>query len=432
MFSNSTGRMKLTFSALVSILASGANAQVANPCLVCRDGTTAGDDFAPYAADGLNATCADLIKEIKVFEEGSELCGSFDGVRSVCCPTTPPEKPCMVCPDGITYGDDFAPLANWGDNTTCKELVEFAFLIEAESALCTSTQDLDESFCCPTAAENPCIVCPDGATAGDDFAPFAEYEENPMTCKEFIDLYNLVETESEQCEYGQFAVAGSCCPTTPENPCIVCPDGAIAGDDFAPYAEFGYLLPCKEIIEDYKFLEAESAFCAWRSLDEALCCPTAPTIPCNICPDGITAADDFIPFAESGEVMTCKQNTDTYKLIEAEAEYCSGLAPIYKVLCCPNVTVTTSTTVHEISTAATPAASNAAASIFTTGATTSAATISPDDATTSATVTSELTTTTATAASSTEPIPSGGVTVSGFGGFAYILGVSALYYIAVV
>ncbi len=93
---------EVIYSALVSILASGANAQVANTCLICRDGTTAGDDFAPYAADGLNATCADLIKEIKVFEEGSELCGSFDGVRSVCCPTTPPEKPCMVCPDGAS------------------------------------------------------------------------------------------------------------------------------------------------------------------------------------------------------------------------------------------------------------------------------------------------------------------------------------------
>jgi hypothetical protein len=100
---------------------------------------------------------------------------------------------------GITASDHFNPLADWGDNTTCKELVEFALLIEAESALCTSTQELDESFCCPTAAEIPCILCPDGATAGagDDFAPFAEYDENPMTCKEFIDLYDLFENESE-------------------------------------------------------------------------------------------------------------------------------------------------------------------------------------------------------------------------------------------
>jgi hypothetical protein len=48
-------------------------------------------------------------------------------------------------------------------------------------------------------------------------------------------------------------------------------------------------------------------------------------------------------------------------------------------------------------------------------------------------VTSELTTTTATAASSTEPITSGGVAVSGFGGLAYyMLGVSTLYSFAVV
>ena len=431
---NSTGRMKLSISALVSILASGANAQVETPCLICRDGATAGDDFAPYAADGLNATCADLIKEMKVFEDGSEECGwlGFKDIKSACCPTTPPENPCMVCPDGITATDNFAPYADWGDNTTCNELVELALLSEAGSELC-SIYELDLIFCCPTAAENPCIVCPYGATAGDDFVPFAEYDEDTTTCKKGIEIYNLIEKESEECEWGQF-VLGPCCPTTPpENPCIMCSDGATAGDDFAPYAEFGYLKPCKVYIEEIKFVDAESTACASKSFEEALCCPTAPTNPCNVCPDGATAADDFIPFAESGQLTTCKSNIDVFKLIEAESYVCSKFGPYYKVGCCPNVSVTTSTTVEEIITAATTTANTATTTSITTGATTPAASTSPDDATTSATVTSELTTTTATAASSTEPITSGDVAVSGFGGLAYyMLGISTLYSFAVV
>jgi len=97
--------------------------------LICQDGATASDDFTPYAADGLNATCADLIEEIKVFGDGSEECGwlGFKDIKSACCPTTPPENPCMVCPDGITATDDFAPYADWGDNTTCNELVELGY-----------------------------------------------------------------------------------------------------------------------------------------------------------------------------------------------------------------------------------------------------------------------------------------------------------------
>jgi len=32
--------------------------------------------------------------------------------------------------------------------------------------------------------ENPCLICPDGATAGDDFAPYLG--RDPITCKEII------------------------------------------------------------------------------------------------------------------------------------------------------------------------------------------------------------------------------------------------------
>ncbi len=200
---NSTGRMKLSISALVSILASGANAQVVNPCLICRDGATAGDDFAPYAADGLNATCADLMKEIKVFEDGSEECGwfGFEDIKSACCPTTPPENPCMVCSDGITATDDFAPYADWGNNTTCNELV---LLSEAGSELC-SNQELDLIFCCPTAAENPCIVCPDGATAGETMHHLQSMMRTLQLARKVLKFSTSLKKSLKSADWGSFS-----------------------------------------------------------------------------------------------------------------------------------------------------------------------------------------------------------------------------------
>jgi len=368
----------------------------------------------------LNASCADLIEEIKVIESVSEAClgGWFEDVRSMCCPGTPLEDPCIVCSGGITAGDDFAPYANYlGDPTTCKQFVNDSAAIGAGSESCAETQDMIEPFCCPTTPENPCIVCPDGATADDGFVPFANEGEN-ITCKEYIDFFKLIEKGSATCDWSQ-QVEGYCCPSTLENPCNACPNGITAGDDFMPYAEIGYLIPCKVIIEDYKFFDAENPECAWKNWDEALCCPTTPENPCNICPDGLTAADDFFPFGDS---QTCKQNFDNFKLIEAESEACTEWGPFDKVGCCPNVTVTTSTPVEETITAATTTATT-----LTTDATTSTASTSLDATSTSATSDSELTTTAATLVTSTEPMPSGGVTVSGFRGFLFIIGVSAMY-----
>jgi hypothetical protein len=409
----------LSILALFSILASGAYALAVDPCLVCRDGATAGDDFAPFATDGLNASCADLIEEIKVIESESEAClgGSFEDVRSMCCPGTPLEDPCIVCSGGITAGDDFAPFAKFdGDPTTCKQFVNDSAAIGAGSESCAEAQDEIEPFCCPTTPENPCIICSDGVTAGEDFVPFANDGEN-ITCNEYIDYFKLIEKGSATCDWSQ-QVEGYCCPTTLENPCIACPNGITAGDDFMPYAEVGYLMPCKVIIEEYKFFDAENPECAWKDWEEAPCCPTTPENPCNICPDGLTAADDRFPYNDG---QTCKQNIDTAKLIEVESEACTEWGPGYKVGCCPNVTLITST-VEETITAATTIATTS-----TTDATTSTASTSLDATSTSATSDSELTTTTATLVTSTEPIPSGGVTVSGFSGFSFIIGVSSMY-----
>ncbi|KAL3812113.1 hypothetical protein ACHAXA_009372 [Cyclostephanos tholiformis] len=408
--------MKLSIS-LVFIMASGACAQVVNPCLICRDGATAGDDFSPFAADGLNATCADLIEEIKGIEAASYSCmeGYFEDIRSMCCSDTLPENPCIVCSGGITAGEDFAPLAEGvGDPTTCKELVDSARGYGAESELCASDRDQIEALCCPATPDSPCIMCPDGVTAGDDFAPNGEYDEDPFTCKKYMDLFKTIEEGSAMCESSQYWTGGGCCPgTLPENPCIACPNGITAGDDFAPYAGNGYLKPCSKIIDEFRFLDAGHFYCgAEKDWEEALCCPTTPKNPCDICPNGLTAAEEFFP---PNDGQTCKENIDTLMLVETDSKACSDWGQFYKVLCCP-----------ETSNAAATTASPATTTTLATATSASVASSSSDATSTPATGSSQLTTTVATAVASIEPTPSGGVTVFELRGFMLIISVSAL------
>jgi hypothetical protein len=85
--------------------------------------------------------------------------------------------------------------------------------------------------------ENPCLICPDGATAGDDYAPY-EFSENPITCKEFIGNAKLFETGSLWC--AQYEVAGLYfCTTPPDDPCTLCPNGITVADDYELYNVFG-------------------------------------------------------------------------------------------------------------------------------------------------------------------------------------------------
>jgi hypothetical protein len=376
--------MKFGVVVLASILTGCAGAEVADPCLICRDGATVGDDFRPFAAEGSNATCADMLEEIKGIEAGSIACvdavyDGFEGIRSVCCPETLPVNPCIVCAGGITLGDDIALTEFFGDTTTCREYVDSAAVYEAESHHCiVRKQGKYEPFCCPATPENPCIICPDGATAGDDFAPNAEFYEIPLTCKKYIDMFKTFEEESDMCELSQYYAGGGCCPSNlsaPENPCVACPNGISVGDDFAPYAGSGNLVPCSKMMEEFLLVDSENFICgAEKEWQEALCCPTTPKNPCNVCPDGLTAADDFFP---PDDWQTCKQNIDTLLLMETESMACSDWGPFYKATCCPKAS---------------------------TASTSTNATVVPP----------------------TEPSPSGGATKVGLRGVAFIIGVIVL------
>ena len=54
-------------------------AQVENPCLICPDGVTEGIDYAPWALFGDPITCKELINNAKLFETGTLWCALYEG-----------------------------------------------------------------------------------------------------------------------------------------------------------------------------------------------------------------------------------------------------------------------------------------------------------------------------------------------------------------
>jgi hypothetical protein len=208
-------------AALAFITASGVVAQeVENPCVICPNDALLGmDDLAPYADEGDPITCTELIEASKLFETGTFWCSFYEFQGSICCPpVTQPHDPCTICSNGVTVTDDIAT------SLGCADYIEGLLQFESESDVCTIQGKYYESSCCPVAAENPCVICPDGASAGDDFAPYADAGDL-RTCKDFIELYTTFDAGSELCSMGKIE-EHYCCPnaTASENP------GAITGE----------------------------------------------------------------------------------------------------------------------------------------------------------------------------------------------------------
>ncbi len=289
--------MKTCILALVSVLAAGGVYAQVNPCIICPNGATAGDDWAPYYLyTGIPTTCGEYIDSATLVETASEDCAFYETFEAVCCPTvaamTPAPtsmNPCIICPNGATLGDEYAPYADSGDLTTCAELIDSVMLFETGSGEC-AVAEVYEIACCFTVPENPCIICPNGATAGDDYVPYAD-DGNLATCAKIIDDAKQFETESDHCGLIGEVHEFYCCPSEPENPCIICPNGATAGDEYVPYADEGNLSTCAKIIEDAKQFEAESDYCGViGEEDKSYCCPSETPAPTPMPVNDITVA----------------------------------------------------------------------------------------------------------------------------------------------
>jgi hypothetical protein len=64
---------------------------------------------------------------------------------------------------------------------------------------------------------DPCILCPDGATVDDDYVPYF-LAGLYTTCGEYVWAASLVPTGSEDCSWYIESIMADCCFTAPENP----------------------------------------------------------------------------------------------------------------------------------------------------------------------------------------------------------------------
>ena len=155
-------------------------------------------------------------------------------------------------------------------------------------------------------------------------------------------FYRSFNAESDTCTVGYGAdIKSHCCPTLANNPCIICPDGDIAGGEIKPYrSDDGRT--CKDIINATLTFEAESEMCLVHAkVNEYACCPSSTTEfvdYCNICPGGITAGDDFVPWSSDAfspwKHETCKQLVQNAKVFENGTVGCNYHKG-FELSCCP-------------------------------------------------------------------------------------------------
>jgi hypothetical protein len=251
-----------------------------NPCLICPCGVTGcateiDYNDTPYAFKD-PITCKELIDNARLYDTDSLWCAHYEVVGPKCCPTVAtPVDPCTLCPNGIIVAEDFEP---FGDGNTCLDWMIISFFTEysAESATCTvdSAMALVEFRCCPTVANNPCKICPDGATAGETIVPFVI----DLTCTDFIDFAKTVDAESDLCLVNAKQDENVCCPSSTAaflDYCNICPNGATAGVDFVPWSTGK---TCKLLIEQAKIYENGSEGCKFYKGYEMSCCPGASTV----------------------------------------------------------------------------------------------------------------------------------------------------------
>ena len=177
--------------------------EVDNPCIICPNGITAGNDFVPNASSGNSVTCLELVNSSMENESGSQTCIALSSVYMIlCCPTitaTAPAEDVNVAAPTETQAEaptvdamTSAPTPAEDDN------VKAPIKIPTETP--TETPTLDAKTPAPNSApandstvatttttstlapevDDPCIICPNGITAGDNFVPNAS-SGNSMT-----------------------------------------------------------------------------------------------------------------------------------------------------------------------------------------------------------------------------------------------------------
>ena len=233
-----------------------------NPCTICPGGISSGDDHVPTIWPV--TTCKNFRDEAKRFESGSDACSLYEGVVPECCPplTTSP----TVTSFTTTIPSTTPPVFVTNDHAGTPD----AAMTPAPSPAPT-VETMQESSTSGTVFENQCIVCPNGVKDGmNDVAPY-DAGGDSRTCVQLVTDALTIESGTEDCGWAEY-VELECCFTEPSNSCNVCPDGATAGDDYVPEYE-GNTSTCKEFIEGATLFESGSDACALHDIDAEYCCP---------------------------------------------------------------------------------------------------------------------------------------------------------------
>ena len=229
-----------------------------------------------------------------------------------------------------------------------------------------------------------------------------------------------------------------------ENPCVICPNGVNgAGDDFildflAPDVDAGVLnfTTCKEFIEKATLFETGTHNCAVYGFYEAYCCPPVapPQDPCTVCPNGVTVADDIATDYYCSDLIT-----GVPLVFESESDTCTMVSSFYEFFCCPEIdggTATTTTAPAVETGTSTNATASPEVPVEETSTYATATAIPEIDGGTATTTTAPVvetsTSTSATASPESNVAASGGVTIPGFGGFALVSAVAAVWAIGFV
>jgi hypothetical protein len=251
---------------------------------------------------------------------------------------------------------------------------------------------------------------------------------------QLINQANQLETGSVLCGYIE-AYKNYCCPdvnayttavpveeTSTQDSCEACPNGATFTGEF----EFeGVSMTCSDLISFAILFAPGSAECASFADVATVCCPPVAENPCEVCPDGVTFDGEV---EIEGLSMTCSDIISVAMGLESGSDECAEVPrEEVELICCP------SGGIPEIGggTVATTAAP--AVEISTSATATAIPEIDGGTATTTAAPAVETSTSTkATASPDSSYVASGGVAISGFGGFSFVSVVSSLWAIGFV
>jgi hypothetical protein len=277
-------------------------------------------------------TCFGVIELAAQSVVGSDECaGSLAELESMCCPpmVDPPmvKNPCLVCLDGATFDRE---VSIEGSIMTCSEGIDSSTMYESGSDECTTRQGYLEPMCCPPKVENPCLVCPNGATV--DAAP-SEFLGNTMTCPDATEYATIIDSGADEWASSFAELEPMCCPLTAENPCLVCPDGTTFDGKIEVEVGTFQTLTCSDMVSFVARYELGSEECTSSEADfRPLCCPPKVENPCMVCPNGANFSDMV---DVEGVTLTCSGMISLVALYESGSDECTESLADLEPMCCP-------------------------------------------------------------------------------------------------